>query len=200
VLFSAVNLIDLYRIGEERLSDRQQEARALQDYARIQTTFPKTPIPTENLRSIVRNYRALLRQTASPGAMFVEISEAVTTLPQIELERIEWEIGPTARSPENRDAAKAAPAPAGSTGAEFQVQSAEISGRLIVPQASDYRAITALVNQFTETLRRQSGLEVISTRLPFDINAEKSISGEIGAERSVEVPRFSVLVSKRRGT
>lgn len=202
VLFSAVNLIDLYQVDQEKSNDRLQEARALQDYARIQTTFPKTPIPTENLRSIVKNYRALLRQTASPGGMFVEISQAVTALPQIELERIEWEIGPTPKSPENRDAAKgtAAPAAAGSTAAEFQVQSAEISGRLIVPQASDYRAITALVNQFTEALRRQSGLEVISTRLPFDITAEKSISGEIGAERSVEVPRFSVLVSKRRGT
>jgi hypothetical protein len=92
------------------------------------------------------------------------------------------------------------PGAAGSAAAEFQVQSAEISGRLIVPQASDYRAITALVNQFTEALSRQSGLQVVSTRLPFDITAEKSISGEIGAERSVEVPRFSVLVSKRRGT
>jgi hypothetical protein len=200
LLFSAANSIDIYQVDQEKTNDRQQQTRALQDYARIQTTFPKTPIPTENLRSTVKNYRTLLRQTAAPGALFAEISQAVTALPQIELERIEWEIGPTAKSPENRDAAKVtAAAPVGPTAAEFQFQSAEISGRLIVPQASDYRAITALVNQFTEALRRESGLEVISTRLPFDITAEKSISGEIGAERSVEVPRFSVLVSKRRG-
>ena len=202
VLFSAVNLIDIYQVDQEKSNDRQQEARALQDYARIQATFPKTPIPTENLRSIIKNYRALLRQTASPGGMFVEISQAVTALPQIELERIDWEIGSTPKSPESRDVPKApaVPGATGSAAAEFQVQSAEISGRLIVPQASDYRAITALVNQFTEALARQSGLQIVSTRLPFDITAEKSISGEIGAERSVEVPRFSVLVSKRRGT
>lgn len=200
VLLSAVNLIDIYQVDQEKTNDQQQETRALQDYARIQTTFPKTPIPTENLKSIVKSYRTLLRQTASPGGIFVEISQAVTALPQIELERIEWEIGPTPKSLENRDAMKGPAATTGAPAPEFQVQSAEISGRLIVPQASDYRAITALVNQFTEALRRQSDLEVISTRLPFDITAEKSISGEIGTERSVEVPRFSVLVSKRRGT
>jgi hypothetical protein len=201
-LFSAVNLIDIYQIDQERSNDRVEEARALQNYSRIQTTFPKTPIPTENLKSMTRNYRALLRQTASPGGMLAEISRAVGALPQIELERIEWEIGPTPRSQENRDTTRAAAAPtaAGIPAAEFLVQSAEISGKLIVPQASDYRAITALINQFTEALRRQPGLEVIGARLPFDINAEKSISGEIGAERSVEVPRFSVLVGRRRGT
>jgi hypothetical protein len=86
------------------------------------------------------------------------------------------------------------------TGAEFQVQTAEISGKLILPQASDYRAVTALVNEFTEALRRKPGTEVIRTQLPFDINAEKSISGDIGAARSEEVPRFSVSASKRSGT
>jgi hypothetical protein len=36
--------------------------------------------------------------------------------------------------------------------------------------------------------------------LPFDINAEKNIGGDIGSARSAEVPRFSVVISKRRGT
>ena len=69
-----------------------------------------------------------------------------------------------------------------------------------MPQASDFRAVTALVNQFTEMLRRRPGTEVTRAQLPFDINAEKSLSGDIGAARAEEVPTFSVLVSKRRGT
>jgi hypothetical protein len=36
--------------------------------------------------------------------------------------------------------------------------------------------------------------------LPFDINAEKSLGGDIGAARREEVPQFSVVVVKRRGT
>ena len=170
-----------------------------EQYARLQTTFPRTPTSTENLKAIVANYRTLLRQSASPGNLLVEISEAVTALPQIEIDRIDWDIG--AKTPAGREAAKAAPsAPAEPANAEFQVQTAEISGKLILPQASDYRAVTALVNQFTEALRRRPGTEVTRAQLPFDMNAEKSIGGDIGVARSEEVPRFSVAVSKRRGT
>jgi hypothetical protein len=79
------------------------------------------------------------------------------------------------------------------------VQVAEISGRLIIPQASDYRAVTALVTQFTDALRARPGTELTRTQLPFDINAEKSLSGDIGAARREEVPQFSVAITKRRG-
>jgi hypothetical protein len=80
------------------------------------------------------------------------------------------------------------------------VQTAEVSGRLIVPQASDYRAVTALVTQFTDALRARPGTEVTRTQLPFDINAEKSISGDIGAAARDEVPQFSVALVRRRGS
>jgi hypothetical protein len=132
--------------------------------------------------------------------MFVEISEAVTALPQIEIDKIDWEIGGETKAPRGREASKAPPASAPKADPELQVQTAEISGRLIVAQASDYRAVTALISQFAEALRRRPGTEVIRTQLPFDIDGEKSISGDIGAARREEVPQFSVVVSKRQGT
>src|SRR5438093_9579276 len=49
----------------------------------------------------------LLRQSASPGRMLVEISEAVSALPQIEIDRIDWEFGAAVSSAAGRDAAKA---------------------------------------------------------------------------------------------
>ena len=202
LLFTAVSLLDIHQVNEQAEADLRQEARASEQYARLQKSFPKTPTSSENLKAIVKNYHALLRQSASPGNMFVEISEAVTALPQIEIDRIDWEIG-SARAPAGREASSAQSAPTASreaAGAESQIQTAEISGKLIVPQASDFRAVTALVNQFTEMLRRRPGTEVTRTQLPFDINAEKSLSGDIGAARAEEVPTFSVLVSKRRGT
>jgi len=202
LLVSAVRLLDIHQVNDQARNDRLQEARASEEYARLQTRFPKTPISGENLKTIVKNYRALLRQSASPGKMFIEISEAVSALPQIEIERIDWEFGAGSKSATGRDAAKAPTAqPATQAAAsEFQTQTAEISGKLIVQQASDFRAVSALVSQFTEALRRRPGTEVIRTQLPFDINAEKSLSGDIGAARREEVPQFSVIVSKRRGT
>ncbi len=204
LLLSAVRLLDIYQVNGQAQNNRTQEARASEEYARLQTRFPKTPISSENLKAIVKNYRTVLRQSASPGRMFVEISEAVTALPQIEIDKIDWEFGSGAKSAAGREASKAPSAqPAGQAGAagtEFQTQTAEISGKLVVQQASDFRAVTALVNQFTEALRRRPGTEVTRTQLPFDINAEKSLAGDIGAARREEVPQFSVIVVKRLGT
>ena len=200
LLVSAARLLDIHQINDQARSDRIQEARASEEYARLQTRFPKTPISGENLKTIVKNYRALLRQSASPARMFVEISEAVSALPQIEIDRIDWEFGAGVKSGASRDAAKAPAMQAQAAASELQIQTAEISGKLVVQQASDFRAVSALVDQFTEALRRRPGNEVIRTHLPFDINAEKSLSGDIGAARREEVPQFSVVVSKRRGT
>jgi hypothetical protein len=201
MVFSAAKLLNVYQIDGQMDADRQMEAAASEAYARMQTTFPKTPTSIENLRAIVKNYRVLLRQSAFPGNLFVDISQAVSALPQIEVDKLDWEIGGAKTSPDrDTSRAPATAAPAGAAGADTPVQTAEISGKLIMPQASDYRAIAALVNQFAEALRQQPGVEVARTQLPFDINAEKSITGDIGARRSEEVPQFSVVVNKRRGT
>lgn len=205
LLLAGAKLLDAYHVNQESAADRVQEARASEEYARLQARFPKTPTSTENLRFLVKNYRALLRQSASPGNMLVDISQAVTGLPQIEVDRIDWEVGGS-RYAAPSDAPKAVtPRPAQSASAQtgaadIPIQGAEISGRLIVPQASDYRAVTALVSQFTDALRARSGTEIIRTQLPFDINSEKSLSGDIGAARREEVPQFSVALIRRRGS
>src|SRR5207244_3735803 len=88
LLLSAVRLLDIHQVNEQAQNDRLQEARASEEYARLQTRFPKTPISSETLKTVVKNYRSLLRQNAYPGRMFAEISEAVTALPPIELGRL----------------------------------------------------------------------------------------------------------------
>ena len=202
VLLAGSKLLDAYHVRQESASDRVQEARATEEYAKLQARFPKTPTSTENLRALVKNYRMLLKQSASPVNMLAEISQAVTSLPQVEIDRIDWEVG-GARGQAGSEASKApAPRPAAANaepGAATPAQTAEIAGRLIVPQASDYRAVTELVQRFTDALRARPGTEVTRTQLPFDINAEKSISGDIGAARREEVPQFSVVLARRRG-
>ena len=202
VLLAASRLLDAYLIGQEAVADRRQEARASEEYGRLQARFPKTPTSTENLRAIVKNYRSLVRQSVSPSGFFVDISQVLTNLPQIEIDKIDWGVGGQKAADAVKTQAPQPPRPVAQAigqQAEVPVQVAEISGRLIVPQASDYRAVTALVTQFTDALRAQPGTELTRTQLPFDINAEKSLSGDIGAARREEVPQFSVAITKRKG-
>ena len=201
MVLGGLNLFNVYRVNQLAASDRQEERVAAERYARIQQTFPKTPTSRENLQELVKNFQVIQHQTTGIDGMLADISRAMNGAPQIELERIIWEISPTARGSFAHEVAKgpgAAPVQAPEkAAAEGRYQVAEISCRVTIEQASDYRAITQIVDAFLDSLRAQAGLEVVSARLPFDINAEKSISGEVGEERSREVPQFTVVVARR---
>jgi hypothetical protein len=200
LLLSGVKIIQAEQLNGIVQAERIREATASEEYARMQASFPKTPVPSDVLKLTVRNFQVLTRQDGRVQDMLIEVSHALAAVPQIDVERIDWDIAPLKR-PAGRDAAKtpAQPAPAADA-AEPPVQLVEISGRLLVQQASDYRNISTVINQFVDALRSRPGVEVVSTRLPFDLAAEKSISGDIGAARSVEVPRFSVIISRRLRT
>ncbi len=201
-LLSALRLVDIFNVTQLTQIDAEQERLLTGQYSRLQAQFPKTPTSSENLKGLVANYRVLQRQSAPLEQVFVELSRALALAPQIEVEKIDWQVGVP---PRRLAAAQAAPAPrpqAAAPGAdkadgERDYQVVEISGRVNVVQASDYRNITLLVNQFVDALRKRPGIEIISTQLPFDLNAEKSVSGDIGTERTEEVPRFTVIAAKR---
>jgi hypothetical protein len=199
LLVSGVKLLQTEQVDQRAEADRTQEAAASEQYARMQASFPKTPIPADVLKTTVRNYQILMRQDARIRDVFVEVSHALASVPQIDVEKIDWEIAPLKRAG-GRDGAKAAPAASVGETPEPRAQIVEISGRLLLQHASDYRNISMVVNQFVDALRSRPGIEVVSTKLPFDLAAEKSISGDIGAVRSVEVPRFSVVITRRLGT
>ncbi len=196
LLLSAVKVLQIERVNSAARVERVEEAAAAEQYARMQASFPKTPVPADVLKATVSNFRTLMLQDARLRDVLVDVSHALAAVPQIDVDRIEWDIALPKR-PGAREAGKS-PQPAPQAAAsEPRVQMVEIGGRLLVQHASDYRNITMVVNQFVEALRSRPGVEVVSTRLPFDLAAEKSLSGDIGASRSFEVPRFTVVISRR---
>jgi hypothetical protein len=196
LLYAGVTFFDIRRTDDQAANDRRIEAQLAAQYARLQAAFPKTPTSSDNLKDIVKNYRALLAQTGSPRDMFVSISQAVTAVPQIEIDRIDWESS-AAKAADARSSGPVRPPPTEGTPPPL-AETSLVSGRLDLARASDYRAVTKFIDEFTGELRKQPGIEVDRTQLPFDINAEKSISGDIGAAQGQEIPRFTVSLSRRR--
>ena len=197
LMLSALKLADVYSVNQSAEIDRLQEAAAAEQYARIQVTFPKTPTASDKLGLIVKNYQSLLSQASSPAAMMVELSRALAAAPQIELETIEWDFSAAPVALTKADAAKAPPPSTNASSSGPARQSALISGRINISQSSDYRAITQIVDQFTDALNKQPGIEVVSRRLPFDITAETSLSGDIGTQRAAEIPRFTLVLTRK---
>ena len=199
-LLAALRFLDVLNITQLARIDSDQERALSTQYARMQAQYPKTPTSAENLKGLVDNYRVLEHQTASLARILGEVSEALSDAPQLELERIEWQVGV---SPARTGAApgstgpNAAPLPADAP-RDYEV--VEIAGRVNSAQASDYRAISRVVSDFAEKLRKHPGIEIIGIRLPFDLAAEKSLSGDIGEKRATEIPRFTVLAAKRLGS
>jgi hypothetical protein len=72
----------------------------------------------------------------------------------------------------------------------------EVTGRVNATQRNDYRGITAQVQQFAQALGT-AGFQVLSTRLPFDITSEGTLTGDIGGTDPGEAPRFTVIVARR---
>ena len=206
-LLASLRLLDYYNVREQTSTDQQQERRLNDQYTRLQAQFQKTPTTTENLKALVKNYIALEKQSVSLDKMFVELGKALAVVPQIEVERIDWQIGAEPkRAVAGPGAPPAPPQPAPTAVPTEKTEGVpiyeivELSGRVNAAQASDFRNITLLVNQFVAALRARPGVEVTSTQLPFDLTAEKSIAGDIGAVRETEVPRFTVVFNRRVGS
>jgi len=204
LLFSAVRLYDYYDVQTQVQIDQKQERSLNEQYASLQAQFQKTPTSKENLKALVKNYLILQKQSIPLDRIFAELSVALAAVPQIELERIQWQVGSEPRAAAGTRATKAPPRPEAKAEAKAEgepvYEIVEIGGRVNTTQASDYRNITLLVNQFADALRARPGIEVSSTQLPFDMNAEKSITGDIGAQREAEVPRFTIVFSRRSET
>ena len=205
LLLSGVRLVELHGITSATETERQQEASVKGEYDRLQVNFPKTPLPREMLKAAVGSADGILRQTAFPDRFFAEISQALSAVPQIELDKLDWEISSNPRARAAAAASKAAAAPGEAPAAPAQGEAdrvfevAEISAHINSVKIADYRGINAVVEQFVQALRRRPGLEVIGTRSPFDALNEKAVAGDLGEQERDEVPNFTVTVSRRIG-
>ncbi len=185
LVYAGMDLWQSFQLREEIAADRQQARVATQQYERVIARFPPMPTTTDSLRVTMQQYGALAKLTRSPAALFVDISHALAASPKIEVEQLRWE---TMRSP------KAADKPL-----EGRYEVADIDARVLALRASDYRNIMISVNAFLDNLRKQPGMQVIKTELPFDIGSQRSLSGDVGVEQQSAEPRFKVTVARKVG-
>jgi hypothetical protein len=173
---------------------RAETLQATQQYQRITSAFPVTQTTTDNLRAAVNEFRSIARRTTQPRDALVHVSRVMDDFPQIELDGVTWRL-------EGQDS-RAAPPPGGAAPAApgsptNVVQVIELSGRVSAARRSDYRAITAEVQDFANALRADPAYRVLRTQLPFDVTSEGTLSGDIGtASETGEAPRFTIVIAR----
>ena len=175
----------------DQAADEMHRARAAADeYARITAAFPVTETSTDNLKATVVEFKRIAERTAQPERAFVHVSHVLQRYPQFELDSLRWNVASVG---EQRDAAL--------KGLSLDAQAeglvlVELSGRVNATQRSDYRGLTAQVQQFAAALA-SDGYQLARTQLPFDVTPQGVLSGDIGAGDSNEAPRFTVVLARR---
>ncbi|MFH1044083.1 MAG: hypothetical protein V1796_03300 [Pseudomonadota bacterium] len=208
LLFALVQFFDVYNLHRQIQSDQTRFDALSAEYARVTTTFPAMPTSTENLKTTIRQYHALEKQTAFPQYLFAQTSKALAGYPQVELERIEWRVGKLPPESGSKTAAPKAAAPAPAAAGTPAVAAtddpgyelATVSARVVGARRADVRAITDTASQFIAALKKAPHLEVMDVRMPFDVTAEDTLKGDIGSERTIaEDAQFAVTVGRKFG-
>ena len=206
--FSSVVLAIIFSLGTRELEAQTLKVNtsakaAFERYAQLEANYPKSPIPASELRILIRNIKTIEENLTSARDFLIPISNALRNTPQIDIDYISWGPGSgaqvtqktTANRPSSEQVRTAElPLHDGSPSRFFQLS--EIKGRISVAQSSDYRAIGAIAEQFASAINNQPGFQLVALRLPFEINAEKSLQGMIGASRPTSPPEFDLQLAK----
>jgi hypothetical protein len=197
-LYSAVKWLDVWDLRDQSQLQVLEARTAAGEYDRITSAFPATQTSTDNLKVTVGEFRNIAARSGTIEPALAHLSKALEQYPQIELDQLVWRIDrPVPLKP--APGAPPAPTPAGAAPAQpaEQAQFLDISGRVTAAQRSDYRAITAQVQRFADTLAADQLYQVVQTQLPFDITPEGTLSGDIGENDGGDVPRFSITLLRK---
>ncbi len=198
---------DVMTARDQGAAQSREAALALGEYQRITSAFPVTQTTTDNLRAAVTEFRSVASRTSWPAQDFLHVSLALDKFSQLELDKLDWRVEregalgsakPAAGAAASPPAAAASPAtPATADPSAAWVRLIEVGGRVNATQRTDYRGITAHVQEFAEALRGAGAYQVVRTQLPFDITSDSVLSGDIGETESGEAPRFTIVIARR---
>jgi hypothetical protein len=195
LLLAGREAIDTRSLRDERETLQEEAGSARRRYDEIVKTFPPIPTTTDNLRAVIKRYTDLERSSPLPDATYRLISRALVAANLVELEAIEWKMGPPARAPEG--AAEGIEDSGREPGSERET--VVVHGTIGLEQASNPRQVLAALKAFVDALRLNPGLEVVVVRQPFDVASGKSLKSGSADLDSRQPRSFTVRLTRLPG-
>jgi hypothetical protein len=199
LLWAGVLIAQYFQLQDQVELDRQRTRLASESFGKVEAGFPQLPTTTDNLRVTMQKYEALTKQTARPERLIGDLSAALDASPRIEVDKVQWELTANPRAgkadrPPGAPPPSAPPAAAKAGGQLFEL--IQLDGRVSAVKASDYKAITALIEEFVGRVGKRPGVEIIERKMPFELGSGGRLSGDIGTDTGT-VPRFSLKLAKK---
>jgi hypothetical protein len=199
LLWAGVLIAQYFQLQEQIELDRQRTRLAAESFGKVEAGFPQLPTTTDNLRVTMQKYEALTKQTARPERLIGDLSAALDASPRIDVDKVQWELTANPRAgkadrPQGAPPPTAPPAAATTGGQLFEL--IQLDGRVSAVKTSDYKTITALIEEFVGRIQKRPGVEIIERKMPFELGSSGRLSGDIGTDTGT-VPRFSLKLAKK---
>lgn len=185
LLFAANELMEVHDLRQATQALRAQAERDRQRYEGILAGLPAMPTSVDNLRAVIDRYDAMNARSDGPAAMLLRISRALDAFPDIELTRIDWQLGTDAVVQRNGGEARGG-----------QVLAVAVLVATLPPaQAGEQRLLIETVDAFVAALRNEGGLQTTVLQMPVDVESGQTLRGGAGTATAAAPPRFSLRLS-----
>ncbi|MES2934255.1 MAG: hypothetical protein V4805_12305 [Pseudomonadota bacterium] len=193
--------IDVLNTFELRRQAAQLELEAVATEYRFQTivkNMPATLVTPHNMKAVVDLERMIATNVPSPTVQFATISNALDSLPQIKITRLQWEAVETASLLTPADENVPLPPPGETPPSAALVGVPDKTSQIVLlegeiePFKQDYREAIESVNKLVESLNKNKQLHAEITKPPLDTRPSVKLENSAGEERKELKAQFAL--------
>ena len=191
--WSALNVVDAMVFKQRGEATRQQADYYEQRYREARKGMPQIPGEPRELQQAVQNARTLAENRVSPLGAMEALSLALDAYPDLQVDQIQWGLGPGATDSPQDPRARARAELFGTPQAEGD-EHALVDGR-VHPFDGDYRRALEVLRAFAENLKSYRGVqEVKLVSLPLNLSPNEQLQGDALSEEQRRDAAFKLKV------
>ena len=180
LVWGLMNAYQIYDLRAQQTLAVNQTADYQRRYQEVTRGFPAIPTSTDNLVLAVQTAERLRSTTRTPEAAMIAVSRALQQYPNVWLKSFGWKYAVRDFEADS-GARRADPAPPqgvpGPGAQSSRRQTAYVEAE-IRPFQGDYRAALDEINNFVETLKRETSIaEVQVVNLPLNVSPTTALTG-----------------------
>lgn len=180
-LFTIAEMYQAHVLNEESQALSSKESDLNWRYQEISATFPQLGIDNETLRRITNRHTNLSHQQLLPDAAFVRVSKALSEIPAVQLENIEWKV-------------VSGSSPQGESGQAREITT--LRGIIRSGQNATPREILSIFERFIALLGDDEASTVRVQHRPFELESGSTLRGG-DSENLINTPRqFTIEIAR----
>lgn len=198
LVMSGVHIIDGLLMNQHTASIATLATQYESSRQRLVEQMPQRDATGAAMQARVEGVQKLVMLQVSPQTLLTQMSQALTGLPHLTVEKIEWHADPGRLGAPAVSSDGTAPPPAATAEEQNPGFDTLIVEGLYQPLRRDYRAALNEVEQLAAIMRLQAGVtQVVVIRPPLDLRPEATVQGRANREESPNDAHYTLKIMVR---